>query len=82
MTLPVSGFPAVAIQPLRHRRTITDEFLVVIARVYLTRGRGYAASLAQEYSVSPRTVVSWLKRPAPEEFSARHPVRGRPEAVS
>lgn len=62
MTLPVSGFPVVAIQPLRHRRTITDEFLVAIAREYLTRGRGYAASLAQEYSVSPRTVVSWVEK--------------------
>jgi hypothetical protein len=60
--LPVTGFPAAAIQPLRRRRTITDEFLVTIAREYLARGRGYAASLAQEYFVTPRTVISWVEK--------------------
>lgn len=60
--LPVSGFPAAAIQPLRRRRAITDEFLTTIAREYLARGRGYAASLAQEYFVTPRTVVSWIEK--------------------
>lgn len=60
--LPVSGFPAAAIQPLRHRRILTDEFLTTIAREYLARGRGYAASLASEYFVTPRTVVSWVEK--------------------
>jgi len=60
--LPVTGFPAIAVQPLRHRRILTDEFLTTIAREYLARGRGYAASLAQEYFVTPRTVVSWVEK--------------------
>lgn len=60
--LPVTGFPAVAVQPIRHRRILTDEFLTTIAREYLARGRGYAASLAQEYFVTPRTVVSWVEK--------------------
>lgn len=59
--LPLSGFPAVAIQPPR-RGVLTDEFLTAIAREYLARGRGYAASLAQEYFVTPRTVVSWVEK--------------------
>ena len=60
--LPLTGFPAVAVQPIRHRRVLTDEFLTTIAREYLARGRGYAASLAQEYFVTPRTVVSWVEK--------------------
>lgn len=60
--LPFSGFPAAAIQPLRRRRNLTDEFLITIAREYLVRGRGYAASLAQEYFVTPRTVISWVEK--------------------
>lgn len=60
--LPVTGFPAVAVQPLRRRGNLTDEFLTTIAREYLTRGRGYAASLAEEYFVTPRTVVSWVEK--------------------
>lgn len=60
--LPLDGFPAVAIQPRRRRGNLTDEFLTTIAREYLTRGRGYAASLAEEYFVSPRTVVSWVEK--------------------
>ena len=60
--LPVHGFPAVAIQPLRRRGVLTDEFLTTIAREYLARGRGYAASLADEYFVTPRTVVSWVEK--------------------
>ncbi len=58
--LPLRGFPSVAIQPVRRRGILTDEFLTTIAREYLSRGRGYAASLAQEYFVTPRTVVSWV----------------------
>ncbi|MGV0991148.1 MAG: hypothetical protein ACOYEV_14145 [Candidatus Nanopelagicales bacterium] len=60
--LPVAGFPAVAIQPLRRRGVLSDEFLTTIAREYLARGRGYAASLAEEYFVTPRTVVSWVEK--------------------
>lgn len=60
--LPLSGFPAVAIQPLRRRGVLSDEFLTTIAREYLGRGRGYAASLAQDYFVTPRTVVSWVEK--------------------
>lgn len=62
LDLPVSGFPAAAIQPLRRRGILTDEFLLTIAREYLARGRGYAASLAHEYFVTPRTVVSWVEK--------------------
>jgi hypothetical protein len=60
MDLPLRGFPSVAIQPIRRRGVLSDEFLTTIAREYLARGRGYAASLAQEYFVTPRTVVSWV----------------------
>ena len=60
--LPVTGFPAVAIQPLRRRGVLSDEFLTTIAREYLARGRGYAASLAEEYYVTARTVVSWVEK--------------------
>lgn len=62
VNLPVEGFPAVAIQPVRRRGILTDEFLTTIAREYLARGRGYAASLADEYFVTPRTVVSWIEK--------------------
>lgn len=60
--LPVTGFPAAAIQPLRRRGVLSDEFLTTIAREYLARGRGYAASLADEYFVTARTVVSWVEK--------------------
>ena len=60
--LPITGFPAVAIQPQRRKGNLTDEFLTAIAREYLARGRGYAASLAREYFVTPRTVVSWVEK--------------------
>jgi hypothetical protein len=66
--LPLTGFPAVAVQPIRHRRILTDEFLTTIAREYLARGRGYAASLAQEYFVTPRTVVSWVEKARSREI--------------
>jgi hypothetical protein len=62
VNLPLDGFPAVAIQPLRRRGVLSDEFLTTIAREYLARGRGYAASLAHEYFVTPRTVVSWVEK--------------------
>jgi hypothetical protein len=60
--LPLTGFPAVAIQPVRRRGALSDEFLTAIAAEYVARGRGYAASLAHEYFVTPRTVVSWVEK--------------------
>ena len=60
--VPIKGFPAVAIQPVRRRGVLSDEFLTTIAREYLARGRGYAGSLAHEYFVTPRTVVSWVEK--------------------
>lgn len=86
--LPVTGFPAIAIQPLRRRGILSDEFLTTIAREYLARGRGYAASLAEEYFVTPRTVVSWVEKarargilsPPPSSGSAGgHLLQGPPD---
>ena len=76
--LPVDGFPAVAMHPLRRRGVLSDEFLTTIAREYLARGRGYAASLADEYFVSPRTAISWVEKARSGEFSADHRVQERP----
>ncbi len=74
--LPVNGFPAVAIQPLRRRANLSEEFLTTIAREYLARGRGYAASLAQEYFVTPRTVVSWVEKARARGILSAPPARG------
>lgn len=74
--LPVTGFPAAAIQPMRRRRYLSDEFLETIAREYLVRGRGYAASLAGEYFVSPRTVVSWVEKARARGMLSAPPRRG------
>lgn len=60
--LPLTGFPAVATRQRARQRNLSDEFLTTIAREYTVRGRGYAASLAAEYVVSPRTVVSWVEK--------------------
>ena len=60
--LPLTGFPAVATRPRARQRILSDQFLTTIAREYTLRGRGYAASLAEEYVVSPRTVVSWIEK--------------------
>ncbi len=60
--LPLTGFPVVATRARRRQRSLSDEFLTTIAREYTVRGRGYAASLAAEYVVSPRTVVSWVEK--------------------
>ena len=40
--LPVTGFPAIAIQPVRRRRSLSDEFLEMVACEYLVHGRGNA----------------------------------------
>ena len=74
--LPVTGFPAAAIQPVRRRRYLSEEFLETIAREYLVRGRGYAASLAREYFVSPRTVVSWVEKARARGMLSAPPRRG------
>lgn len=74
--LPVTDFPASAIQPIRSRRALSDEFLTTVAREYLVRGRGYAASLAEEYYVSSRTVVSWVEKARARGLLSAPPVRG------
>ncbi len=74
--LPLTGFPAAAIQPERRRGVLTDEFLTTIAREYLARGRGYAASLAAEYSVTPRAVVSWVEKARARGLLTAPPTRG------
>lgn len=74
--LPLTGFPAAAIQPSRRRRHLSDEFLEMIAREYLVRGRGYAASLAGEYFVSPRTVISWVEKARARGMLSAPPRRG------
>lgn len=74
--LPVTGFPAVAIQPLRRRGVLSDEFLTTIAREYLARGRGYAASLAEEYFVTARTVVSWVEKARARGILSAPPAKG------
>ena len=58
----------------RRRGSPSDEFLETIACQYLIRDRGYAASLATEYFVTPRTVVSWGgEGPRPGACSVTHP---------
>lgn len=74
--LPVTGFPAVAAKPVRRRGILTDEFLGTIAREYLVRGRGYATSLAREYYVTPRTVVSWVEKARARGLLSSPPSRG------
>lgn len=74
--IPVTGFPATAFQPIRRRGVLTDEFLTAIAREYLARGRGYAASLAAEYFVTPRAVVSWVEKARARGLLSAPPARG------
>ena len=73
---PVSGFPAVASQPVRRRGILSDEFLTTIAREYLARGRGYAQSMATDYFVTPRTVVSWVEKARARGLLSAPPSRG------
>lgn len=44
-----------------HRR-LTDEFLEDVAGRYGAIGRGYAAVIARERDVTPRTVISWVEK--------------------
>ena len=74
--LPVTGFPASAVQPSRSRRALSDDFLTTVAREYLVRGRGYAASMAQEYYVSRRTVVSWVEKARARGLLSAPPTQG------
>ena len=56
------GFPnSVFLDPPTNER-LSDDFLHVIARLYVTIGRRYASALAGEYGVSQRTVVSWIEK--------------------
>lgn len=68
--LPVTGFPALAIQPTLRRRTLSDGCLETIAREYLVRGRGYAVSLGRDHFVTPRTVISRVEKLANAAYSA------------
>lgn len=74
--LPLTGFPAVAARPERRPAKLSDEFLTTIAREYTVRGRGYATSLAREYFVSPRTVVSWVEKARARGLLTPPPSRG------
>lgn len=75
--IPVTGFPAVAVQPTRRRQgSLSDEFLETIAREYLARGRGYASSLADDYYVTPRTVISWVEKARARGLLSAPPRRG------
>lgn len=76
VNVPITGFPAAALQPMRRRRHLSDEFLEMIAREYLIRGRGYAASLSREYFVSPRTVISWVEKARARGMLSAPPRRG------
>lgn len=74
--IPTTGFPAAAIRPALLRRRLTDEFLTTIAREYLARGRGYPASLAAEYGVTPRAVVNWVEKARARGLLSPPPTRG------
>lgn len=74
--IPVTGFPDVAVQLVRQRGNLSDEFLTAIAREYLLRGRGYAASMAREYFVTPRTAVSWVEKARTRGLLSAPPTRG------
>ena len=76
LDLPLTGFPAVAAKPQRRPGALSDEFLTTIAREYTVRGRGYATSLAEEYYVTPRTVVSWVEKARARGLLTRPHSRG------
>lgn len=76
VALPLDGFPAVASQPVRRRSILSDEFLTTISREYLARGRGYAQSMAKDYFVTPRTVVSWVEKARARGLLSSPPSRG------
>ena len=59
--LPIAGFPAVAIQPLRRRGVLSDEFLT---------------TSADEYFVTPGTVVSWVEKASARGILSAPPAKG------
>jgi hypothetical protein len=56
------GYPDAAEVSRAAHRQLSDAFLAEVSRRYLAHGRGYAAALALQYQVSPRTVVSWVEK--------------------
>jgi hypothetical protein len=58
----VTGYPDAADPGRAPGRELSTEFLEEVARRYLALGRGYADELAAEYSVSRRTVISWVEK--------------------
>jgi hypothetical protein len=74
--LPTTGFPEAADLPRRSNAPLTDDFLEQIAREYLERGRGYAAAIAAERHVSPRTVVGWVEKARRRGILTRVPPGG------
>jgi hypothetical protein len=59
---PVAGYPTAALVERAAPVRLTDEFLIEIAHRYVRLGRGYAATIARQRNVSPRTVVSWVEK--------------------
>jgi hypothetical protein len=59
---PVAGYPTAALVERSAPTRLTDEFLTEIAHRYVRLGRGYAATIARQRNVSPRTVVSWIEK--------------------
>ena len=59
--LPVTGFPAVAIQPQRRGGVLSDEFLT---------------TSADEYFVTPGTVVSWVEKASARGILSAPPAKG------
>ena len=57
---PRDGYPDVTQPRPGHR--LTHEFLVDVARNYLSAEPPYAKTLAAHYNVTPRTVVSWVEK--------------------
>ena len=74
--VPVNNFPEAARLGFGGRHRISDEFLEEISTRYLTIGRGYAATMAPEYDVSPRTVVSWIEKARARGILTRVPAGG------
>lgn len=59
---PTGGFPEAAHLDRPTYTRLSEAFLEEIAVRYLVLGRGYAAAIAAERSVSRRTVISWVEK--------------------
>jgi hypothetical protein len=59
--LPVTGSPAIAIQPQRRGGVLSDEFLT---------------TSADEYFVTPGTVVSWVEKASARGILSAPPAKG------